>query len=51
MFKSGDIHVDDDKNNNIKVVEIKNKKSFNNILKKHFIYSYTTETDVVHYRF
>ena len=51
MFKYGDIQVNDDKNNNIKVVAIKNKKSLNSILKRHFLYSYSTETDVVYYRF
>ena len=51
MFKFGEINVDDDKNNNKKVVEIKSKKSFNSILKRHFLYSYTIETDVVYYRF
>ena len=51
MFKSGVIQVDDDKRNNKKVIEIKSKKSFNSILKRHFLYSYTIDTDVVYFRF
>ena len=49
MFKSGDIQIDDDKHNNIKVCQIRSKKGFNNILKKHFLYSYSTESDVFYY--
>ena len=33
-FKKGEINVDDDKKNNVKLVKIKYKKSFNWILKK-----------------
>ena len=46
-FKKGEINVDDDKKNNVKLVKIKNKKSFNWILKKHFLHSYTITQSVI----
>ena len=48
-FKKGDIKVDEDKKNNVKLSKIKNKKSFNWILKKHFLHSYTVVPTVVFY--
>ena len=48
-FKKGEINVDDDKKNNVKLVKIKNKKSFNWILKKHFLHSYTITQSVIFY--
>ena len=48
-FKSGEIKIDDDKKNNVKLSKIKNKKSFNWILKKHFLHSYTIVPTVVFY--
>ena len=48
-FKKGDIKVDEDKKNNVKLSKIKNKKSFNWILKKHFLHSYTIVPTVVFY--
>ena len=48
-FKKGEINVDDDKNNNVKLVKIRNKKSFNWILKKHFLHSYTINQKVIFY--
>ena len=49
VFKKGFIQVDDDKNNNIKLSDIKTKKGFNNVLKKHFLHSYTIELEVIFY--
>ena len=48
-FKYGSIQVDDDKKNNVKLSNIKNKNSFNNILKKHFLHSYSIEPEVIFY--
>ena len=48
-FKKGEINVDEDKQNNVKLSKIKNKKSFNWILKKHFLHSYTIVPTVVFY--
>ena len=36
FFKEGEINVDDDKKNNVKLLRIQNRKSFNLISKKHF---------------
>ena len=49
VFKKGFIQVDNEKNNNIKLSEIKTKKGFNNVLKKYFLHSYTIELDVYFY--
>ena len=49
IFKTGEIKIDDDKENNKKLSEIKNKKSFNWILKKHFLHSYTIAPTVIFY--
>ena len=48
-FKNGTINVDDDKNNDVKLTKIKNKKRFNWILKKHFLHSYTIIPTVIFY--
>ena len=48
-FKNGEIKIDDDKKNNKKLSKIKSKKSFNWILKKHFLHSYTIVPTVVFY--
>ena len=48
-FKSGEIKIDDDKKNNVKLSKIRNKKSFNWILKKHFLHSYTIIPTIVFY--
>ena len=48
-FKKGEINVDEDNKNNIKLSKIKNKKSFNLILKKHFLHSYTIVPTIVFY--
>ena len=48
-FKKGEINVDDDKKNNMKLSKIKNKKSFNWILKRHFLHSYTIVPTVIFY--
>ena len=49
FFKKGFIQVDDDKKNNIKLSDIKTKKGFNSVLKKHFLHSYTIELEVIFY--
>ena len=49
FFKKGEINVDDDKKNNMKLSKIKNKKSFNWTLKKHFLHSYTIVPTVIFY--
>ena len=49
MFKNGNIQVDDDNKNNVKLSNIKSRNSFNNTLKKHFLHSYTIEPDVIFY--
>ena len=49
VFKKGLIQVDDDKNNCIKLSDIKTKKGFNNVLKKYFLHSYTIELEVIFY--
>ena len=49
VFKKGIIQVDSDKDNNIKLSDIKTKKGFNNVLKKYFLHSYTIEPDVYFY--
>ena len=49
MFESGDIQIDNDKHNNIKIGQIRSKKGFNNILKKHFLHSYSIEPDIFYY--
>ena len=48
-FKYGNIQVDDDKKNNVKLSDIKTKKGFNNVLKKYFLHSYTIEHVVIFY--
>ena len=48
-FKSGTIQVDEDKANNINVHKIKSKNGFKNVLKKHFLHSYTIEPEIVYY--
>ena len=48
-IKKGEIKVDDDNKNNVKLSKIKNKKSFNWILKKHFLHSYTIVPTIVFY--
>ena len=48
-FKYGSIQVDDNKKNNVELSKIKNKNSFNNILKKHFLHSYTIKPEVIFY--
>ena len=49
IFKNGEINIDDEKKNNKKLSRIKNKKSFNWILKKHFLHSYTVVPTVIFY--
>ena len=49
FFKNGEIKIDEDKKNNKKLSEMKNKKSFNWILKKHFLHSYTIVPTVIFY--
>ena len=49
VFKKGIIQVDSDKDNKIKLTDIKTKKGFNNVLKKYFLHSYTIEPDVYFY--
>ena len=49
FFKNGEIKIDDDKKNNKKLSKIKGKKSFNWILKKHFLHSYTIVPTVIFY--
>ena len=49
VFETGDVQIDDDIKNNKSVTDIKNKKHFNYVLKRHFLYSYTVESDVVYY--
>ena len=49
FFKKGEIKVDDDKKNNMKLSKIKNKKSFNWTLKKHFLHSHTILPTVIFY--
>ena len=49
FFKNGEIKIDEDKKNNVKLSTIKNKKRFNGILKKHFLHSYTIVPTVVFY--
>ena len=48
-FKNGEINIDDDKNNNVELSKIRNKKSFSWALKKHFLHSYTIVPTVVFY--
>ena len=48
-FKNGEIKVDEDKKKNVKLSKIKTKKSFNWILKKHFLHSYTIVPTVIFY--
>ena len=48
-LKKCEIKVDDDNKNNVKLSKIKNKKSFNWILKKHFLHSYTIVPTIVFY--
>ena len=48
-FKNGEIKVNEDKKNNVKLSKIKSKKCFNWIMKKHFLYSYTIVPTVVFY--
>ena len=48
-FKRGEINIDDDKKNNVKLAKIKNKKRFNWVLKKHFLHSYTITQRVIFY--
>ena len=49
VFKKGLIQVDDDKNNSVKLSDIKTKKGFNSVLKKYFLHSYTIELEVIFY--
>ena len=49
VFKKGFIQVDNDKNNNVKLSDIKTKKGFNNVLKKYFLHSYSIELEVIFY--
>ena len=46
-LKKGEINVDEDDKNNVKLSEIKNRKTFNWIMKKHFIPSYTIVPAIV----
>ena len=48
-FKSGTIQVDEDKANNINVHKIKSRNGFKNVLKRHFLHSYTIEPEIVYY--
>ena len=48
-FKSGTIQVDDEKVNNVNVHKIKTRNGFKNVLKKHFLHSYTIEPEFVYY--
>ena len=47
VFKKGFIQIDDDKENNVKLCDIKSRKGFNNVLKKYFLYS--IELEVIFY--
>ena len=49
IFQNGEIKIDEEKKNNKKLSRIKNKKSFNWILKKHFLHSYTVVPTVIFY--
>ena len=49
VFKKGSLQVDEDKNNNIKLSDIKTKKGFNNVLKKYFLHSYNIEPEIIFY--
>ena len=46
-FKTGDIQISTDKRKQL--TKICNVKFFTEILKKHFLYSYTVESDTVYY--
>ena len=48
-FKSGTIQVDEEKANNINVHKIKSRNGFKNVLKKHFLHSYTIEPETIYY--
>ena len=49
VFKTGIIQVDEDKNKNIRLSDIKTKRGFNVALKRYFLHSYTIELEVVFY--
>ena len=46
-FKTGDIQIDIDERK--KLAEIHNVSGFKEALKKHFLYSYTFESDIIYY--
>ena len=49
IFKKGEINIDNDKTNNIKLTKIRTKKYFNRTMKKHFLHSYTIDPLFVYY--
>ena len=49
VFKKGFIQIDDDKEKNVKLCDIKSRKGFNNALKKYFLCSHTIELEVIFY--
>ena len=49
IFKTGDIQVEVDKSKNVKLNDILNVKCLNEILKQHFLFTYTVESDFIFY--
>ncbi len=47
IFKTGDIQIEDDKSNNVKLAKINSAKCFNETVKEHFLYSYTVESEFI----
>ena len=49
IFKTGEIQIEADKSNNVKLAKISSVKGFNETIKKYFLYSYTVESDFIFY--
>ena len=48
-FKTGSLQIDADKGKNVTLSKIRNSNGFKKSLKKHFLYSYTVESDFFYY--
>ena len=48
-FKNGDISVNGDQSKNVILINISTIRAFKMTLKKHFLYSYTVEPDIIYY--